>query len=375
VTGTRVQLVLSDDWELRGDGSGNMRAIQFATLRRLCEVYERHGLRGSFNAEVFQQIVHRRLQAKHPELGELADEWEEAVRDAYRSGHDIQLHLHPQWSDASYADGRWRLGASWSLAEYPRAAVEEMLGAAKAELESVLRPVDPSYRCVAFRAGSWCIAPSDHALEVLAGLGIAFDMSIVDGAYYDSAEVKLDYRAVDEPFLPYWPDMRDARRVGAGPQPIVCVPTHSFDPGRANQALRALLRRAPAPGPVRARFLAPCDVRVEEAGYAPDYSEHSRQNPDSEPAPELQVSDLAALGFAQMREMLADIRRRAAATGWPVVPVVLENHTKDIGYFEPFERFARYVEQADDLEVMTSRELADALAAGAFPIRSAGAPV
>ena len=27
-----VQLVLADDWELRGDGSGNMRAMQFATL-------------------------------------------------------------------------------------------------------------------------------------------------------------------------------------------------------------------------------------------------------------------------------------------------------------------------------------------------------
>jgi hypothetical protein len=54
-----------------------------------------------------------------------------------------------------------------------------------------------------------------------------------------------------------------------------------------------------------------------------------------------------------------------------VVPVVLENHTKDIGYFEPFRRFARHVEQSDDLEVITSRELADALAAGTFPIRSA----
>ena len=71
-----VKLVLSDDWELRGDGSGDMRAIQFATIRRLCDVYEAHGLRGSFNVEVFQQLVHLRLRDSHPELGALSEEWE-----------------------------------------------------------------------------------------------------------------------------------------------------------------------------------------------------------------------------------------------------------------------------------------------------------
>jgi hypothetical protein len=373
VSGTRIQLVLSDDWELRGDGSGNMRTIQFETLRRTCEVYERHGLRGSFNVEVFQQIVHRRLQARHPELGRLADEWEEAVRDAYRRGHDIQLHLHPQWSDAHYADGRWRLAAPWSLAEYPRAAIEEMLGEAKATLEAVVRPVDAAYSPVAFRAGSWCIAPSPDALGVLADLGIVFDMSIVAGLYYDSVEVKLDFRSVDEPLLPYYPQMGDARRVAAAPQPIVCVPTHSFAPGKRNKALRGLLRRLPAPAALRSRFLAPSDVRIEEAGYQPDYSEHSRRNTEESVEPTLQVSDLAGIGYAQMREMLADARRRAAASDRPVVPLVLENHTKDLGWFEPLERFAALVERADDLEVITSRELADALAAGRIEPRTAGA--
>lgn len=364
----RIQLVLSDDWELRGDGSGNMRAIQFDTLRGLCEVYERHGLRGSFNVEVFQQIVHRRFQARHPELGRLADEWEEAVRDAYRRGHDIELHLHPQWSDAEYADGRWRVSGRWSLADYPRAAIEEMLGEAKATLEAVLRPLDEEFRPVAFRAGSWCIAPSPDALGALAELGIVFDMSIAAGLYYESAELTLDYRSVDEPFLPFYPAMDDARRVAPEPQPIVCVPTHSFVNGRRNQVMRALLRRIPAPSALRSRWLAPSDVRIEDAGYKADYSENT---PRTSGAPTRQVSDIGNIGFAQMREMLGDVRRRAAASGWPVVPIVLENHTKDLGYLEPLERFAAYVAEAGDIDVITSRELADALASGRFQPRVA----
>jgi hypothetical protein len=376
--GARVKLLLSDDWELRGDGSGNMRAIQFATLRRLCEVYERHGLRGSFNVEVFQQLVHRRLSDRHAELGRLADEWDEVVSETLRRGHDVQLHLHPQWSDASYIDGRWRLGASWSLVDYPREQIESMLGEAKEYLEGLLRAVESAYRCVSYRAGSWCIAPSPHALEVLAGLGIAFDMSIVAGAYYDSAEVTLDYREVDEPFLPYYPRMDDARRVSDRAEPIVCLPTHSFRPRVANQAIRTLVRRArrlpvPAPAALQERYLAASDVAVEDAAYAADYSEHTRRTVDGPAKPELSVSDLSQLGFAQMREMLDDVRRRADASGWPEVPVILENHTKDIGDFRPLERFARYVEAADDLETITARGLAEELEAGRYPVVTAHA--
>jgi hypothetical protein len=378
VSGARVQLVLSDDWELRGDGSGNMRAIQFGTLRRLCDVYEAYGLRGSFNAEVYQQLVHRRLRDRHPELGERSDEWEQVVRDTLARGHDVQLHLHPQWSDAHYQDGRWSLRGSWSLIDYSREAIDTMLGEAKEYLEGLLRRVNPNYRCVSYRAGSWCIAPSPHTLPALADAGIVFDMSIVAGAFYDSREVKLDYRSVDEPFLPYYPEMADARRVAREPQPIVCLPTHSFRPRVANQAIRKVVRRAGRlpvrpPRTLRDRYLAPSDVAVAEADYAADYSEHSRVSADDAGKPDLHVSDLSQLGFAQMREVLDDIRQRAAATGWDVVPVVLENHTKDIGDFRPFELFAQYVADADDLEVVTAREVADGIAAGRYPIKVADA--
>jgi hypothetical protein len=371
----RVELVLSDDWELRGDGSGNMRSIQFATLRRLCDVYEAHGLRGSFNAEVYQQLAHRRLGERHPELARLADEWEQSVREAYDRGHDVQLHLHPQWSDASYRDGRWELRGSWSLLDYPRAALERMLGDAKAYLESVLAPVAPGYTCRAFRAGSWSIAPSDDLLSVLAGLGIVFDMSIAAGVHYDSREVRLDFRDVDEPFHAYYPDMRDARRIADAPQPIVCVPTHTFAPRRANRIARAVLRRwqrsrVPLPGPARERHSAAADVAVREAAHAPDYAHRVPETSGTAPSGVV-VADVGQLSAAQLREALDDVRRRAEATTAPVVPVIFGNHTKDLGDFRPVERFARLLAADPDIGVITSGDLADGLRAQRYRVRTA----
>jgi hypothetical protein len=138
-----IHLVLTDDWELRGDGSGNMRAIQFDTMRGLCDVYERHGFRGSFNVEVMQQLAHLDRAASHPERATLASEWEAAVQEAYRRGHDIQLHLHPQWRRAEYQGGSWRLDGAWSLTAYDADEIKSMLRRSRTYLEQLLRPIDP----------------------------------------------------------------------------------------------------------------------------------------------------------------------------------------------------------------------------------------
>ena len=79
----RVYLAFVDDWELSGTGSGNIREIQFEPMRELVRIYNSNGIRGSFNAEMMQQLTFRKFEAAHPELKLLADEWDEVVRETY----------------------------------------------------------------------------------------------------------------------------------------------------------------------------------------------------------------------------------------------------------------------------------------------------
>jgi hypothetical protein len=376
----RIHLVLTDDWEVRGDGSGNVRAIQFETMRRLRRVYEKCGLRASFNVEVMQQLAHLRLADKHPELRQLAIEWEVIVRDTFSCGHDVQLHVHPQWSDAVYNEGRWQLRGAWSILEYPVAEAQSMLKDAKDYLESLLRPLNPEYRCVSFRSGSWCIAPSKYVLPILSELGIVFDMSIADGLFYETPRVKLDYRHLDEPFLPYYPMMEDARRVATAPQPIVCIPTHTFHAGLIGFGLRLVARtvqrRTSVVRSVTRRFVAPRDTAIPDGGYERD--SYFQREWDAAPLQGVarrkkKVSDLCGLSFFQMREMLRDIRKRARRSGFEVIPVVLENHSKDLGDFAPLELFAREVTAARDLQVITLSELARNIEAGVYSVKRADA--
>jgi len=372
-----IHLAFVDDWELSGDGSGNPRELQFQPMRELARIYEAHGVRGSFNAEVMQQLTFRKFQAAHPELKDFADEWEATVRQTFSAGHDIQLHIHPQWSSAEYRAGAWNLNGDWSILNYSVDEARQMIGGGKEYLENLLRPIKPGYGCVSFRSGSWCIAPSPHMLGVLAGLGIVFDMSIVGGVQYQTRRIKLDYSNCEEDFQPYYPDMTDARRLSDKNEPIVCIPTNHFY-GSRRQTLQHHTRKAI--GAIKSRTSAKSSPSgsgrtVETYGHEWAQDETLLQKIYTRGVrPYLKgrhlISDLAQLDHRLMLEMLASIRRQARAARVAAIPVILENHTKDVRDFTHIERFVADVSSAPDIKCVTLTDIAAGIQSGAFQIKT-----
>jgi len=378
-----IYLAFVDDWEVRGNGTGDPRVLQFEPMRKLVKIFNRHGIRGSFNAEVMQQLTYRDQQERFPELKVIADEWEQVVMRSFRQGHDIQLHLHPQWLGASYQGrGNWKLGGDWSILNYPPQQIRAILLTGKQYLETLLRRIDPAYACVSFRAGSWCAAPSDSLMYILSELGFIFDMSIVAGIRNDTPQVKLDYTQCEEPFVPYYPNMTDARRVSRSIEPIVCIPTNSFSGARL-----ALLRRDFGKTCLALQRRAR-NLRNGNAG-APPASSRGRSGDEWTNKGEsgalgllkrvikryvlgqVHIADVSRLNYAMMRQMMAHIRRQAARSGLPNVPVILENHTKDIHDFSDIERFVAEVALSPDVKTVTLTEIANGLRSGIFKARAA----
>lgn len=373
-----IYLAFVDDWELSGNGSGDVHVLQIEPMRELVRIYNAHGVRGSFNAEVMQQLTFRKFEDAHPELKALADEWDASVQETFSLGHDIQLHIHPQWKDAEYQNGEWRLTADWSILNYEPEEAYQMMSAGKEYLENLLRPLDSNYRCVSFRSGSWCIAPSPHVLNLLVKLGIVFDMSIVGGVRYETRNINLDYTNCEEDFLPYYPVMTDARKVSDKIEPIICIPTNHFY-GSRRQVFKhhfskawGKVKRRVSPQPraqthtrsveayghewAQTRYASPL-ARIYEKGLVP-YLKGKHL-----------ISDMAQLDYALLREMLASIRRRARMSGLSEVPVILENHTKDVQDFSPIERFIKDVAESPDIKCLTLTQLATELQNGRFQIR------
>ena len=365
----KIYLALTHDWELRGDGSGDIEQIQFAPLRRLLAIYRRFGVRTTFMPDVMQQISFRACENEHPELKRNAAAWDEHVRAAYAAGHDIQLHLHSQWSDARYDHGRWQLNGRWSLLAYDRDRATRMITDCRHYLENLLQTTDTGYRCLAFRASALALAPSTYLLPSLAALGIEIDVSMAAGLYLENETLHLDYRECEETFLPYYPRMQDARLVSDQREPIVCIPLNHFYGSRRQ---------------VTKQNLALIRARLNRSG---DSSQTSRPQLDTQTtgvariyekliAPAVKrkyfVSDLSRLNYPLMREMLASVRNRARARGLSKIPVVLTNHPKDMRDWDALERFVGELAAADDVTFITLSDLTAGIKSGKFSVRIAG---
>jgi len=350
-------------------------------MRLLSHIYKDAGVRGTFNVEVMQQVTFRKFQSTHAELAELADQWDEVVLETYRAGQDMQLHVHPQWSDCSYQDGKWTLTGDWSILDYPRDHAKRLLETSKAYLEALIKRVDPSYRCVSFRSGSWCIAPSPHILEILVELGIILDVSIVGGVKYDTNRIQLDYSRCEESFLPFYPQPHDARIVSSDVQSIICTPTHHFfrpsylriasDVNRLRSRLKRAMSRFGPPN-LSAQSSDPKDGNDSEWAPKPKTSlKKLRWLLTRYFTPIHLISDLAQLDYEAMLAMFRDIRNRALRTGLSDVPIVIENHTKDIRDFSDIARFLARISREKDVRFITLSELARDLHSGKFPVRKA----
>src|SRR5882724_12794834 len=361
-----IYLALTHDWELRGDGSGDIEEIQFAPLRRLLAIYEKAGARTTFLPDVMQQIRFRSLQDEHAGLKRDADSWDEHAQEAYERGHDIQLHLHSQWSNAQYENGRWELRGDWSLLNYEPDPATRIISDSRSYLENALHPVDPKYRCVAFRASALALAPSAHLLSSLAALGIEIDVSVAGGFYLNNETLQLDYRTCEETFLPYYPRMDDARRVSNRQEPVVCVQLNHFYGSRRLVTKQNLALAKASLSSTEKTTAGPPRLDSQSTGLARVYEKLI--------APAIKrkhfVSDTGRLNYPLMREMLASIRQRARDSGLSKIPVVLTNHPKDIRDWAGLERFVGEVADAPDLEFITLSELAGKIRNSEFGVRS-----
>jgi len=190
----------------------------------------------------------------------------------------------------------------------------------------------------------------------------------VAGVKYDTRNIKLDYTECEEPFLPYYPVMTDARKVSEKAEPIICVPTNCFYASR-RQVLQHHLDKAVSK--IKSKISGP--VEISNNGRSVEVYGEEWAQIDSRMqrvyrkviVPYVKgkhtISDLAQLDYALMMEMLESIRKRARASGLSDVPVVLENHTKDLQNFSDLERFLEKAAASSDVKFITLTELAQNL--------------
>lgn len=219
-------LIISNDWELFGDGSGEYFEIQHKPLEALLKVIGERDAKLTLMAEIGQQFAHRALSNRNLWAQEIADAWDEILKSAVREGNDVQMHLHPQWLDAEFKDGKWHLNFNkWAVSSLSAAEMQEVFAKGKSYLEALLRPMTSDYECLAFRAGAYCIQPSMAVIEKLRGVGFLCDTSVVPGMYNPPL---VDFRKAWSNIMPWYANAADVNRNCQNENGLLEIPICSY---------------------------------------------------------------------------------------------------------------------------------------------------
>lgn len=170
-----IEFVFTIDYEIYGNGFGDLRTHVYEPARKLQSVFGRAGARfvNFVEAPEFLQIERHRTD---PAIVDVRRH----IRELYEQGHEIGLHLHPQWANAEFQNGRWMLDYSeYNLCVLPRDRVARIVDDAIAWIRDVI--ADDQFTPLSFRAGNWLFQPTKTAGEILAARGVKIDSSVFKG--------------------------------------------------------------------------------------------------------------------------------------------------------------------------------------------------
>ncbi len=207
-----THLILTVDYEVFGNGSGCVNACVLAPSQRMLAIANRFSAHLSFFVEALEFDRMQRIKTLQKPVQAI----QRQLRSAVQQGHDVQLHLHPQWLDADHTASGWRLNfEKWRTGNLDTADLERALADAKSWLLATLQATNPSWRCLGFRAGGWCIQPSAQILPVLQRHGLRIESSVAPGLRHRSQHEGYDF--TQTPNRPCWCIEQDVcQHTGAG---------------------------------------------------------------------------------------------------------------------------------------------------------------
>ncbi|MDF0643867.1 MAG: hypothetical protein P0111_07530 [Nitrospira sp.] len=212
-----IECIFTIDYEIYGNGEGSLRELVYEPSERLRAIFRKWNTRFVVFVEVAELEM---IEAERADLG--IDLVKRQIREFYEEGFELGLHIHPQWYQGRYENGRWLLDhEEYNLCKLPRERIVLIVDRAIAYFRKVLGDAD--FTPASFRAGNWLFQPTKDAAAVLADRGIKIDSSVFKGGLQHNHG--LDYRPARKNGY-YWRFQEDVNKPNSDGR-LIELPTYS----------------------------------------------------------------------------------------------------------------------------------------------------
>ena len=324
-----IECVFTIDYEIYGNGDGSLKELIFEPASKMIEIFKKYDSRFVAFIEL-AELEMIDLNKSDPAIKIIKRQ----IQELYSDKFEIGLHLHPQWYNAQYQDGKWSLDYNeYNMCSLTSERIEQIIVRSIDYLRKVLG--DAEFTPFSFRAGNWLFQPTETLAKILEVHGIKVDSSVFKGGLQRNHG--LDYRPACKNGY-YWPFKEDVNIKDDDGQ-LIELPTYSV---MVPFWKMVTLKRV-----AKSRKIPSSSLRgLEKFTRYLDFLRFSYP---------LKM-DFCRMSLKELTEMMDKLIHEDQGNPSIFRPVVAIGHTKDFIDFEVVEEFMNYL-RARCIPVSTFTEL------------------
>lgn len=187
----KTNIFITLDYELfMSNITGSVMNCMIKPLDRLIEMLDKYNIKTTIFVDAAYLLRLSELKDKYPDLQQDYVLITNQLKKISKLGHDIQLHIHPQWLNAKYENNNWKLDPKqYKLSDLKKYEAEVLFSKSKALLMQIIeKPI------IAFRAGGFSIQSYKDYIQLFIDNGIIIDSSVLGKAYVVSEIQHYNYR-------------------------------------------------------------------------------------------------------------------------------------------------------------------------------------
>lgn len=186
------------DYELFvNDRTGDIDHCLIIPTRELLAMFDRQNVKATFFIDMAYAYRLRELMDTYASLKEDYRKFCQQVKEIADKGHEVALHLHPQWFYADYDGVNWIMDFDhYKLSDMPLELANERFD----ECYQLLCEIS-GYNVVSFRAGGFSIQDYQGFYDAMRRNGIKNDSSVLFGEKQITKLHSYDYSSLISPEL------------------------------------------------------------------------------------------------------------------------------------------------------------------------------
>jgi hypothetical protein len=183
-----INALFTFDYEIFGNGSGDIKNCLVTPTDNIAKLLGKYSLPATFFVDVclIWAVEENEKKGAFNHLNYSPTELlKDQLKNLVESGHDVQLHAHPQMMGSHYSENIFSVNYDyWRISDLPLGKSESdlltihgILAQGKKTLQDIIQNNGDGYHCLAFRAGGLCSRPEENFFKAMRRTGFTLDFS------------------------------------------------------------------------------------------------------------------------------------------------------------------------------------------------------